>query len=97
MKTITQLTGTVGASEMRDPRGVITALALQDPNCKGWFIEVSLSPSGLRFKAKRPNGAVVGITIDDLLALARAQAPELFADEATVAKVAAAQAKVAGT
>ena len=83
MKTLTNLSATPSEGEL-NARGNITELHYEDPTCGGWFIGISLTAVGLKFRAKRPGGASVAIPLDELLNLARQHAPEVFADDAAI-------------
>lgn len=79
MKTITNLSGTVSEEDINDPRGTLTTLYMEDECCPGWFMDLSLSPSGLRVRTRRPDGTAVAIPTRELMSLFRTIAPELFA------------------
>ena len=64
MKLISQLTGTLSEGALNDPRGAVTALYYQDPQCAGWKISIALTGDGLHFRAMRPGGAEVAIPLD---------------------------------
>ncbi|HEY0549891.1 MAG TPA: hypothetical protein VGF13_09830 [Verrucomicrobiae bacterium] len=92
MKTLTQLSATPGEGEF-NARGSLTSLFYEQPDCKGWFIEIALSHVGLKFRAKRPGGESAAIPLDELIALARVHAPEIFATPEAFAEAQAAANK----
>ena len=90
MKTLTQLSATHTEAEF-NPRGTHTELHYEDERCKGWFVGVMLSSAGLKFRARRPDGASVAIPLDDMIALVREHAPEVFASAEAIAAAQAAR------
>lgn len=92
MKALSNLTATPTEADFK-PRGTITELHYEDPACAGWFVGLGLTNAGLRFKSRRPESQSVVIPLDELIALARLHAPEVFADEAAITERARAAAR----
>ncbi len=78
MKTLINLTAETSQAELRETR-TISALHYEDPECKGWFTQISLGELGLRAIAKRPGAQPAFIPLGEVLKLFRAAAPEVFA------------------
>lgn len=90
MKTLQKLTAETGEAQF-PARGVVTEMQYEDPQCGGWFVGLALTTSGLRFKTRRNDSSALMIPLDELIALARQHAPEIFANDEARANLARAR------
>jgi hypothetical protein len=77
VKTIKNLTGEVVEGAFVDGRGAPAAFFLENPERKGTFVHVFVGPGGVRFRGS--NGAQAAVPIDEVMALLKRCAPEVFA------------------